>query len=186
MTPFIQIDTPQRLTQRPCPEVKQRGFTIMEMIVVTVIIGIIFATGAMLVGRSFEHFSTTRDVSDIEGQARVALERASRELRAIRGKSSNADLDIGTANEISFRNTSGTLIRFYRDAGSNRFMRQENTGTAQPLADYISALTVTYHDQGGASTGTRALVYYITVGITVTRGNFSNNFSTAVKVRNFE
>ncbi len=165
---------------------RQYGFTLAEMIVVIIIVGIIFAVGAMLVGRSFENFTLSRDATDIEGQARVALERIGRELREVRGKSSSTDLDIGTANEITFRDVSGTQIRFYRDGATNRLMRQENAGTAQPLADSITAMSISYFDRNAASTGTLTEVYYIKAGITVNKGSLNDNFSTTVKVRNFE
>ena len=161
------------------------GFTLIEMIAVIIIVGIIAAAGATLLGRSFSHFAVSRDVTGIEAQARVALERISRELRQIRGRSNNNDLDISTANEITFRDTSNTLIRFYRDGGTNQLMRQENGGTAKPLADNVTVLTINYYTQNATTPATRPEVYYITVDMTVSNGGISNSFSNTVKVRNF-
>ena len=175
------------INRQPGQVHRQHGFTLAEMVVVIIIVGIIFAVGAMLVGRSFENYSISRDATDIEGQARVALERISRELREVRGKSNSTDLDIGTVGEVTFSDaTTGTLIRFYRDGTTNRLMRQENLSPPQPLADSITAMSISYFDKNAVSTGVLAEVYYIKAEITVSKGSLNDSFSTTVKVRNFE
>lgn len=166
-----------------------RGFTLIEMIAVIVLLGIIFGFGGVFLGNVFSGYALKRDATDAEWQAKVALERMARELRAVR-MATAADLDIASAAQVRFTDTDGNGVCFYRSG--NRVMRSANgpasacgTTSAQPLADNVTALTFTYWDNTGAATATVANVYYITVDLTVAEGGYSGQFRTNVRPRNF-
>jgi prepilin-type N-terminal cleavage/methylation domain-containing protein len=175
---------------RPCRAPRAgRGFTLIEMVAVIIMTGIIFSFGSAMLGNVFSSYSLKRDVTDIDWQAKVALERMARELRAVR-LAAAADLDIASATQIRFVDTDGNGVCFYRSG--NRVMRSADgpatacgTTNAQPLADNVTALTFTYWDNTGAATATVANVYYITVDLTVAEGNYSGQFRTNVRPRNF-
>lgn len=166
-----------------------RGFTLIEMIAVIVLLGIIFGFGGVFLGNVFTGYSLKRDATDAEWQAKVALERMARELRAVR-LAVAADLDIASAAQVRFVDTDGNGVCFYRSG--NRVMRSANgpasacgTTNAQPLADNVTALTFSYWDNAGAATATVANVYYITLDLTVAEGGYSGQFRTNVRPRNF-
>jgi prepilin-type N-terminal cleavage/methylation domain-containing protein len=175
---------------RPCRAPRAgRGFTLIEMIAVIVLLGIIFGFGGVLLGNLFTGYSLKRDATDAEWQAKVALERMARELRAVR-MATAADLDIVSAAQIRFVDTDGNGVCFYRNG--NRVMRSADspasacgTTSAQPLADNVTALTFTYWDNTGTATAVAANVYYITVDLTVAEGGYSGQFRTNVRPRNF-
>jgi prepilin-type N-terminal cleavage/methylation domain-containing protein len=170
------------------------GFTLVELIVVIILTGIIFSFGSALLGKVFSSYSLKQDVADSDWQAKVALERMARELRAGRS-ATTADLDIASSTQVRLVDTGGNGVCFYRNAAANRVMRSAQAPTVgvpgdpcsggQALADNVTALNFTYWDNTGAATAVVASVYYVTVGMTVAEGGYSGQFRTNVWPRNF-
>jgi prepilin-type N-terminal cleavage/methylation domain-containing protein len=167
------------------------GFTLIEMVAVIVVAGIIFSFGSVLLGNVFSGYSLKRDAADADWQAKVALERMARELRAVRSATA-ADLDIASATQIRFVDTDGNGVCFYRNAAANRIMRSADgpataCGTTNPqvLADSVAVLAFTYWDNAGATTSAVTDVYYIAVALNVAEGSYSSSFRTNVRPRNF-
>ncbi len=161
------------------------------MVAVIILTGIVFSFGSVLLGKTFSSYSLKRDATDADWQAKVALERAARELRAARSATA-ADLDIASGAQVRFVDTDGNGVCLYRDGATNRIMRSADgpasacgTNNPQPLADNVTALTFTYWDNTGATTAVVASSYYITVGITVVDGGYNASFRTSVWPRNF-
>ncbi|MHB1140547.1 MAG: prepilin-type N-terminal cleavage/methylation domain-containing protein [Sulfuricaulis sp.] len=181
---------------RPCHGIHPRarrgaGFTLVEMVLVIMLAGIIFSLGSVMLGKVFSSYAFKRDTTDADWQAKVALERATRELRAARSATA-ADLDVASGTQLRFVDTDGNGVCFYRDAAANRIMRSADgpttacgTTSPQPLADNITSLTFSYWDNTGAATAVVASVYYITLGITVVDGSYSASFRANVRPRNF-
>jgi prepilin-type N-terminal cleavage/methylation domain-containing protein len=168
-----------------------RGFTLIEMVAVIILTGLIFSFGSAMLGNVFSSYALKRDVTDADWQAKVALERMARELRAVR-LATAADLDIASATQIRFVDTDGDGVCFYRNAAANRIMRSADgpataCGTINPqvLADNITALGFTYWRNDGSTAAAAAEVYYITVAINVVGGSYSASFRTNVRPRNF-
>jgi prepilin-type N-terminal cleavage/methylation domain-containing protein len=167
------------------------GFTLVEMVLVIMLAGIIFSLGSVMLGKVFSSYAMKRDTTDADWQAKVALERMTRELRAVR-LATAADLDIASATQIRFVDTDGNGVCFYRNGAANRLMRSADgpatsCGATDPqvLADNVTALTFTYWDNAGATTAAVANVYYITMDMTVVEGSYSGRFRTNVQPRNF-
>lgn len=152
----------------------QRGFSLIEMILVIVIVGIIASVGAQLMGTGFQLYFTGRDTLSVDAQARVALERMTRELRTVRPATG---LTMLPATEVTFTDETGTAVRYYINAGD--LMR--NT---QVLAGGVSGLGFVYVDSAGAVTASAAQVFYISVQFTVTQGGMSSTYRATVSPRN--
>ena len=167
------------------------GFSLIELIIVIVLVGILASFGGMLLTKVFDSYSLERSISDADWQAKLALERMARELRAVRTATAT-DLDIASGTQIRFVDMDGNGVCFYRDAATNRLMRSSDGPTSscgttdpQPLADNITALAFTYWDNTAAPAATVAGVYYITVSLTVAEGGYNGSFRTNVWPRNF-
>jgi prepilin-type N-terminal cleavage/methylation domain-containing protein len=181
-------------------EIKPRaGFTLVEMIIVIVVMGVIFALGGMVLGRAFESYKLTRDATDVGWQGRIALERIARELRDIRS-ATVADLDVSPGFQIWFINANGNGVCFYLDpptpATPGRLMRSDAASAAacsavasnpQPLADNLitGGLGFGYFDNAGAITATVSSVYYVAVTISVQEGDISESYRVTVQPRRF-
>ena len=168
-----------------------RGFTLIEMIAVIVVIGAIFALGGLMLSGTVRSYVSNKDAAEMSAHARVAFERMVREIRVIK-EATVTSLEITTANRIKFLDANGNAVCFYLNGSS--LMRSEDgptivcgTTNAQVLADNVSALTFTYwrSDAVTAEPTDPTLVYYVTMAFTVSNGSFSQAYRTTVKPRNF-
>ena len=159
------------------------GFSLLEMIMVIVVLGIVTAVAAPFMRAGFQSYFIGKDISETDWQARVALERMSRELRSVRAP---ADLIITSANDITFTDVDGNSTRFCMGtAGGCPGTAGELTRNSQPLATGISALTFSFLTRTGAVTAVAANVFYITVAFTVTQNTIIKSFQATVSPRNF-
>jgi len=159
-----------------------RGFSIMELVMVLVIFGIVSAVAAPIAANGFRAYFTGRDISDTDSQARVAIERMTRELRGIRAP---ADLTAASASDISFVDTSGTAIRYCLGAvGGCPGVAGDLMRNSQPLAGGISALTFSFLSRGAAATGA-ATAFYVTVAFTASQNAVAKTYQATVSPRNF-
>src|SRR6266702_2222826 len=159
------------------------GFTLIEAVITMIVVGVLATIGATVMSGGFRTYFLGREIAQDDAQGRLALERMSRELRAVR---STADLDISVQNQVSFTDLSGTAISYKRDSVTSQLERSQGVaGTYQPLADNVSALTITYLHNDGVNAeswgGNPALVYYITVALTVKTSNVNLTYRTTVK-----
>ena len=162
-----------------------RGFSLVELIMVMVILGIVAAVAAPFLSASFQAYFIGKDINETDSQARAALERLSRELRSVRAPA-GLNLIITSASDISFTDVDGNSIRYCMGTvGGCPGAVGELTRHPQPLATGISALTFTFLTQTGAATAVAANVFYITVSFTATRNTIIKSFTATVSPRNF-
>lgn len=171
-----------------------RGFTLIEMIIVIVVLGAIFAVGGLVLGRAFESYSLTATTTDVDWQGRVALERMVRELREIRTATAT-DLDMASNTQIRFVDSTGRRVCLYRDGATSRLMRSTpadfvaacNTANPQPLADYVAngGLNFFYYRNDGNDAATPAEVYYVSVTLNVVQGQISETYRASITPRSF-
>lgn len=158
-----------------------KAFTMIELIVTIVIVAIIGISASKLLVSAYQTGYTARDLTDVDWQFRVALERMAREMQSIRSATS-ADLTISPTTEITFKTVSGNTIQYA--LSGNLLTRTENAGSAIALADNVSNLSFSYHNATGASTATVANVRYITISFDISRGDIDSSYKTTVFPRN--
>src|SRR5574341_583889 len=81
---------------------QSKGFTLVEIVITIVLIGILSGIAAMIILQGVRAYSDEQSRSDVHYQARLALERMAREIRMIR---STADMSTPTAWAIDLRFT---------------------------------------------------------------------------------
>jgi prepilin-type N-terminal cleavage/methylation domain-containing protein len=112
-----------------------KGFTIIELVITMVLIGIVAYIAADAMSTGFKAFFVTDNRKEALDQARIAMERMTREIRNIRGSS---DISTANATTLTFTDISGTTITFTLNAGNiNR-----TSGTTNTLATGISNSTL--------------------------------------------
>jgi prepilin-type N-terminal cleavage/methylation domain-containing protein len=158
---------------------RQPGFSLVELIVVIVVLGIIASMGAIVVRDGMLGWLRGREINSADWQGRLALERITRELRNVAaivpGSCDNstspftfAYSDINAA-QISYTLSTTTLLR-----------------NGQPLADNVSGLHFyCLQSNGQTYTTTPSAVYYITVSMVVSTANTSATYRSTIKPSSF-
>ena len=162
---------------------RARGFTLVEMLLVIVLLGIVAAVAAPAMQSGFRAYFTGQDIAEADWQARVALERMTRELRTVRAP---ADLVLASASDLTFVDLDGNTIRYCQGAvGTCPGAAGELIRNAQPLATGIGALTFSFLTRTGGATGTPALAYYVNASFSATRNAVTKSHQVTLAPRNF-
>ena len=154
---------------------RQFGFSLVELIVVVVVLGIVASMGAIVIRDGMLGYLRGREITSADSQGRLALERITRELRdaaAIAAGSCDtsafaySDID---ATPISYTQSITTLLR-----------------NGQPLADNVTGLRFyCLQSDGQTYTTTPSAVYYVTISMIVSTANTSATYRATVKPRSF-
>ena len=162
---------------------KSNGFTLIELIIVIVIIGIISGIAALIIMQGVKAYSDENTRSDMHYQARLAVERMAREIRLIRSQTVG---DISTMNpaDISFTDIQNNRVRFQLSVGTVR-RSPDNGVTWQTLASGVTALNFSYLQQDGVTAATAATLWFVVIDVTDQQGSETLQMRTRVHPRNF-
>lgn len=156
---------------------RQAGFTLIEMVITIVVIGIIAGISAMLILQAMRGYSDQDVRADLTNQARLAIERMAREIREIRDCTAT-DIPTMAVGTIAFVDNAGNAIA-YTTSGTDL----TRNGTA--LASSVSGLTFGYLRRSAAAAGAAAQVWNVDVTLTVSRSGESHTHRIRVHPRGF-
>ncbi len=139
---------------------KQKGFTLIELVIVIVISAILIANSSGLMVQGFNSFVNAKSIIQNNWQNSVALECMVRDFHAIR---SSSDIAAISNASITYTDVSANTIT-YSINGYSQLVRTMNS-IGQILADDMGSLSFSYYDSTGAVTTTPSSVCYITVNI---------------------
>jgi prepilin-type N-terminal cleavage/methylation domain-containing protein len=152
---------------------RQRGFTLLELVMVIVIIGVISVVIAKIMLQGLQSFATSQNTSEVDWQGLIAMERLTSDIHTIRSPS---DITTITASQLTFTDTSGTSVQY--SLSGNNLLRN-----SQILASGVTGLTFGYLSDTGATTATASAVRYISISLTLVQSNITTSFSTLVGSR---
>lgn len=152
-----------------------KGFTVIELILVIIILSIIARVGGLTLSQGLESYRQAQSLQDAQFQGQLALTRMTRDLQAI---PYDAAITTATASQLTYTDASGNNVT-YQLSGS-QLMRN-----SEVLADGISSLSFTYYTSLLASGATSPNIRGIRVQFTVTQNNISIPLRTFVSPRNF-
>lgn len=151
-----------------------QGFTLIELIIVIVITGIIIAGSSSLLLNGVNAYIAGKADINASWQANVAIERMTRDLRAI---SSAANIITAASNEFAIRDINGTTIDY-------KVVNSQLLRNTQVLANNVQSVAFTYYDANGTVTASVSAIRYVGVSLNIIYEKVTTNFSTMVALWN--
>lgn len=170
-----------------------KGFTLIEVLMTIILMGIIGLTVFMLLYQGVESFDALDKRKDVMLKGNLAVERMTRELRLIActqaGNNCNpqaADITNMGASELRFVNTDYRGRGLRLDAGAIK-LRQGSTAVdpEDALIDGVNSLTFEYFKQDGTTASAVNDIWRIDVSFTAASGDESMPFKASVHPRSF-
>ena len=160
---------------------RQAGFTLIELIAVTVILGVIGIFAGILISTGARGNLTAKIAEENAQKGQIALERISLELRDVNGGPGSVNTaPIVTAANIQYTSSqaslSGTRTLAYDSAKKHITLTPATGGTAQILVDGVSACTMAFSATVAA--------YNVVFSVSFTLTGTATPFSITVKPRN--
>ena len=174
-----------KLSQSNRPQREQAGFTLIELVITIVLVGIIAGTTGMLLIKGTQAYIEEDQRAAATSQGRLALERMAREIRSIPQASAIVGPITNPSSSLSFSDLTGLSIVYARNGATGTLDRTEGTGLPVILADGVTTLEFRHFDRAGALTTTPANIWQIRIDLTVTKGGESQVFRMSVYPRNF-
>ena len=163
----------------------KRGFTLVELVIVITIVGIISVViGSMLLG-TVKAWTFKFNRNDSLWDGRIALDRMTREIRAIKNTTS-----VTTASAAQFRFIDAGNKDITYSMSSTNLNRTEN-GTANLLAENVSSLAFTYYDTNGNTIATPTVspsatnIRRIRISLTLTKNGENVYLRSDASTKNF-
>lgn len=169
-----------------CRPYSPKGFTLIEIVITIVIVGIISGIAAVIIAQAVRSHSDEMGRSDVRYRAELAIERMSREIRQIRS-ASVADIPTMTGSLLLYKDINGVSMGFRLNAGAIE-RTEDNGATWNILATNITAPggnLFTYLNSAGAVTANQASLWLVQIEFTAAQGTETAAFRSSVHPRNF-
>ena len=127
-----------------------------------------------LLQAGFNAYVTQRNLSDASWQGRLALDRFTRDLRAL---PIAGDISTATSSQLTFIDNNNVSVSYTLSGTA----LQRNALT---LANGINTLTFGYYNSAGATTATLANIRYVSMTLNITLNNVNTTLQTVVNLRN--
>ncbi len=167
---------------------QQQGFSLLEIVLSIVLLGILGVAGSNMVASSF---FTTQVISNehlANAMARYALERMSHDIREISYDTATATLGISSmsASQLSFTKSGlGGTLTTVGFTHASPTLSMSVAGNSAVLATSITAFSLTYLDASGVATATPNAVRFVRITLTASPVQAQAiTLTTQVRLRN--
>ncbi len=140
-----------------------KGFTIIEMIVVMMIIGIVVAMSSTLISAGLRGYFKGVQVSELNQEGSMAMMRMSKELQKA------VSFNVINSTQVTFTTVDGATINYTWSAPT----LSRSVSVARPLARSVTGFSLAYYQSNFSTTATLTAVRAITITMTLNNGNES-------------
>jgi prepilin-type N-terminal cleavage/methylation domain-containing protein len=156
------------------------GFTLIEIVITIVLVGVIGTIAAMIIMEGVAAYSEGDRDTALYYQARLGMDRMARDLRQIR---STDDISTWTATDLRYIDAMGAAAGF--NWASPALRRWNGTGN-DTLATGITTFNFSYLQQDGTTPAADpADLWFIDISLTAQQDGTSLAMRTRVHPRNF-
>jgi len=175
----------QRIKNNNTGIMREEGFSLMEIVIVIVVVGVISATLIPFLKINISAYLSVRSGKDLIQSTRIGIERMIAEMRTIPKAD---DIDFGLPDEIQFDTPSYANINYELYSGA--IVRSEGLfGTMSKVIVGVKSFNLTYYDEAGNVISPfywpRSDIRRIKIDITVGDDTHNYELSTQISPRNF-
>ncbi len=149
---------------------KSRGFTLLEMVLAIVVMGVMAAVGGQIIGGGVEVYNATNASLKTLSKARYTAERLAREVREIRYVGNRYDIANMKQNRLTFTKRDGETVTI--DSSPPRVtLSYASIASTPTLTDQVSDFSFTYYKADLSSPAKADNVAYIDMQFTLIEGS---------------
>lgn len=160
---------------------RSRGFTLVELIMVIVLLGILATVGSNMLSDSFTTTRIVNDSKSVEAEARYALDRLVREIRQVRRTGSAYSVSAASSSVLQFIKSDGSTVRINYDATAKTVQLDYASTSATTLVRDVSSFGLTYYGIDNTVLTTLSSIQssaaYVGVSLSVTDPMISSVFT---------
>jgi len=131
---------------------KKTGFTLTELILVVVILGILMTLTVPLISATLDAWLISSAERDLTFNARLALNRVAREIRQA------ANITAFNVTSFNFSDVDNKNIRFYQSGTNLNIVVNNTTNSLTSFLKSAGGLYFTYYDANGTITTNSTLI----------------------------
>lgn len=167
---------------------QMRGFTLIEMVVSMVVIGILASVGAVVIANGVEAYNATTTAMETLAKLRYATERMGREIRSMEYNGGAYQLSTSYPSDttMQFTRSDGTQVTIAQSGASITMEYDSISGGARTLTDQVGAFSLNYYQDDGTNATGAANVAFVEINLTLTQNSASYPQRTMVALRNSE
>jgi type IV pilus assembly protein PilW len=176
------------------------GFTLTELIVAMGISMVALAAVTTTFMAQAKFYNAQEQINEMQQNVRGALDVIMRELKMAGYKPNGGTFDgvpysasqlaiqadLDSSGTISNSSTADEQITYAYDSANKQITRKKGTGTAEALADNITAFAFSYYDGNGAATTTPANIRQVKVDITARTAKPDPNYTSNNGYRTYQ
>lgn len=152
----------------------QRGFTLLEMVVVITVLGTLAAVGAQILSGGVQAFDASQNAMTTLAKAQYTTERLARELRGVTYSAGSYTISLPSSTQVTFTRSDGasTDTVDLRFSASTLTLAYGTVPGTHVLTDQVTSATFAgYQSDGVTQTSDPALIAYVDLQITWSDGS---------------
>ena len=160
---------------------RARGFTLVEMVMVIIILSVLGALTAPMMLKGMEAYEGTHKSLRTLDKLRYATERLAREIRETDLNAGTYAISMAAVPPLTFTKTDGVLVTV-SSGGGNLNLGYSVPAVSDVLTDEYSSVAFAYFDGDGVAAVTAAAVRYVEITLTLTNPTNGQNYSQRTRV----